>query len=76
MDEATLSKSQGSSRFPPQRHGASARSNGMPPTWLVQDKASFWERAEVKAYQVISVFPVVVTFGLYSYLLAFYIAVS
>ena len=48
----------------------------MPPTWLVQDKASFWERAEVKAYQVISVFPVVVTFGLYSYLLAFYIAVS
>lgn len=46
------------------------------PLWMVADKVSFWEKAEVKLYQLISVFPVFVTFGLYSYLLIFYAVVS
>ena len=59
---------------------ASARSgtasNGLPPWLTAQEKVSFWERAELKMYQLVSVFPVFVTFGLYLYLLIFYLWVS
>jgi hypothetical protein len=46
------------------------------PSWMVQEKISFLENFEVKVYQLISIFPVFVTFGLYTYLLIFYILVN
>lgn len=54
---------------------ASNRSNGIP-SWMIQEKVSLAERLEVRLYQLISVFPVFVTFGLYTYLLVFYVGVS
>jgi hypothetical protein len=52
-----------------------SRSVQIPP-WMVQDKVSFWEKVEIKLFQLISIFPVFVTFGLYTYFLVFYVGVS
>lgn len=51
------------------------KSSGVP-IWLTQEKVSLRERLEVRLYQFISIFPVLVTFGLYTYLLIFYCGVS
>lgn len=52
------------------------RSNHDVPQWMVTEKISLAEKLELRLYQLISVFPVLVTFGLYSYLLFFYCLVS
>ena len=57
-------------------HGEPPNHIGGVPLWMVADKVSFWEKTEVRLYQLISVFPVFVTFGLYTYLLIFYVGVS
>lgn len=52
------------------------RSNHDVPQWMVTEKISLAEKLELRLYQLISVFPVLVTFGLYTYLLVFYCLVS
>ena len=49
--------------------------NAYPP-WVHVEKVSFTEKLEIKVYQIISLFPVMVTFGLYFYLLFFYLVVT
>jgi hypothetical protein len=45
------------------------------PPWMRAEKVSFSEKLEIKLYQIISLFPVMVTFGLYLYLFIFYVVV-
>ena len=40
------------------------------------EQISTWEKLEICLYKFVSIFPVFVTFGLYSYLASFYIIVS
>ena len=46
------------------------------PPWMQADKVSISEKLEIKMYQIISLFPVMVTFGLYLYLFIFYFVVT
>jgi len=39
------------------------------------EQISTWEKIEINLYKFVSIFPVFVTFGLYSYLAAFYVGV-
>jgi len=46
------------------------------PPWMQAEHVSFGERFEIWMYRFVSIFPVFVTFGLFTYLGAFYIGVS
>jgi hypothetical protein len=46
------------------------------PPWMQAEKVSMGERFEIFMYRFVSIFPVFVTFGLYSYLGVFYIGVT
>ena len=46
------------------------------PPWMQVEKISVWERTEICIYRFISIFPVFVTFGLYTQLFSFFIGVS
>lgn len=43
---------------------------------MMAETTSSWEKAEILIYKFISLFPVFVTFGLYTYLFGFYVVVS
>jgi hypothetical protein len=45
------------------------------PPWMMAEKTSGWEKAEILVYKLISIFPVFVTFGLYTFLFTFYLGV-
>ena len=45
------------------------------PPWMIAEKTSAWEKAEILTYKLISIFPVFVTFGLYTYLFVYYLGV-
>jgi len=44
---------------------------GLPP-WMQTEQISLGERIEITAYKMITYIPVVVTFGVFSFLLVFY----
>ena len=46
------------------------------PPWMHVEKVSFKEKLEIKLYEMISLFPVMVTFGLYVYMMIFYFTVT
>ena len=48
---------------------------GIPP-WMQAEKISFGERIEILAYKFITYIPVMVTFGLFTFLFAYYSYVS
>ena len=52
------------------------QSKGSQPPWMQAEKISTWEKIEICIYKFISIFPVFVTFGLYSYLFTFFVGVS
>ena len=46
------------------------------PPWMMADKVSIWEKTEISLYKLVSIFPLLVTFGLYTYLFIFYVGVT
>lgn len=46
------------------------------PPWMQAERVSFGERFEIFLYRFVSIFPVFVTFGLFSYLGVFFVGVS
>ena len=60
------------SRMHPQKQSSR---NTLPP-WMQAEKISFGERFEICLYRLVSIFPVFVTFGLFSYLALFYLGVT
>lgn len=53
-----------------------SQKNAQIPPWMIQEQVSFQEKIEIKLFQLISIFPVFVTFGLYTYFIVFYVGVS
>lgn len=46
------------------------------PPWMVAEKVGFGERVEIMLYKLVSLFPLLATWGIYSYLFVFYVGVS
>ena len=46
------------------------------PPWNLPDKVTWQEKLEERVYYLISISPVFVTFGLYMYVLVYYVGVS
>lgn len=58
-----------------QEGGQQAKTSGLPP-WMQAEQISIWEKLEIMSYKVITYIPVLVTFGVFTFLFIFYMHVS
>ena len=57
------------------RTGSDDYKDGIPP-WLQAERISFWERIQLRLFRLITIIPVIITFGIFIFLATFFSLVS